>query len=141
MGEATLKTLQAGSCLICLVIASKLQLDLEATEFSGGWVTGPLLQLNFAGSILFVLAFVLTFLRQRIAAVAALVASILCLPLYLYRVAPGLFPGLRSVSPELIFTWDGWAASGILIILAMLYFAKAWIVGPKRAGDGKQNSS
>jgi len=59
------------------------------TEFAAGEVTGPLLVVHFMGSVLFVFALVLAFIRPRMAALGALAASLLCLPIYLYFVNPG----------------------------------------------------
>jgi hypothetical protein len=113
------------------MIALRLIEAFEGTEFSGGRLTGPLLRLLYVGGFLFLSALVLAFLRPRIAAAAGLVASLFCLPLYLYRLAPGLFPGDYSVAPSRVFAWDGWAASGIMIGLAILYFAKAGMAHAK----------
>src|SRR6266704_4778095 len=82
---------QAISCLLCIAVAWVRLDDLGAPEFSGGWLTGPLFTMADDGSVLFILAIVLTFFYRRIAAVIALMASLLFLPLYLYFVAPGPF--------------------------------------------------
>ena len=85
------KLLQTASCLVCVVVAQRNSFGFGGTEFSGGRLTGPILNALDIGSLLFVLALVLTFVRPRIAAVLAIVASLLCLPLYLYFTAPGPF--------------------------------------------------
>ncbi len=114
----------AVACLLGAAVAWKHQLDLDGSEFSGGRVTGPLLHLNFAGSILLILALPVVFLRSRAAVVIALVASLFCLPLYLYSTFPSLFrrllPGEYSV-PLQAFPWDGWSIAGILSILILVY--------------------
>ena len=109
--------LQAGSCLIGLVVAWKYSLALEGTEFSGGRITGPLLTVHFIGSALFILALVLTFIRLRIAAAGAFVASLLCLPVYLPLTSN--------------FKWEGWATAGILVVLLMSYLLKTGMTGTK----------
>ena len=86
------KITQSAVCLLCAVIVWKYGSDLEGTEFSGGWLTGPLLDMEETGSLLFVLALLLTFFYRRIAAATTLIACLLCLPLYLYFTAPGPYP-------------------------------------------------
>ena len=65
------------------------------------------------------LALVLTFLRPRIGAALAIVASFLCLPLYLYFIAPGpfrrVFGGEYSVPLQADFVWDRSAIAGLLV--------------------------
>jgi len=134
-GERRQRMLQAGSCLIGLVVAWKYSLALEGTEFSGGRITGPLLTVHFIGSALFILALVLTFIRLRIAAAGVFVASLRCLPVYLYFVAPGffrwVFPGEYSVPLTSNFKWEGWATAGILVVLLMSYLLKTGMTGTK----------
>ena len=55
------KLTQAAACLLCAVVVRRYGSDLEGTEFSGGWLTGPLLHMKDVGSLLFVLALLLTF--------------------------------------------------------------------------------
>jgi hypothetical protein len=112
---------QAGSCLLCIGV-SWLQLgDLGASEFSGGRVTGPLLTTADIGSALIIPAIVLTFFYRRIAAAVALMAALLCLPLYLYFTAPGpfrsIFKGEYSVPPQANFVWNNWAIAGIASLI------------------------
>ncbi len=64
---------------------------LSGSEFSGGSLTGPLLNLNFAGFFLLAGAVVLAFVFPRISAIAAILACLLCLPLRLYFVIPRAF--------------------------------------------------
>ena len=112
------KLLQAASCLVCLVVAQRNSFGLGGTEFSGGYLTGPILDSLEIGGLLFVLALVLTFVRPRIAAALAIVASLLCLPLYLYFSAPGpsrrVFGGEYSVPLQANFVWDRSAIVGVL---------------------------
>src|SRR2546422_3391021 len=103
--------------------AWRYSLVLDGTEFSGGAVTGPLLSFEQAASYLFVLALVLTFLYRRIAAVATIVACVLCLPFYMYFIAPGPFrrvvrnvgfKGEWLVFGRADFVWNGWAIAGMI---------------------------
>ena len=120
------KLWQAASCLLCVVVAQRNSLGLEGTEFSGGHVTGPLLDLLDIGSLLFVLALFLTFVYPRVAAAIAAVATLLCLPLYLYFTAPGpfrwVFKGEYSVPlQQANFVWDKWAILGMLTLAVATY--------------------
>jgi hypothetical protein len=87
-------------------------------------VPGPILDSLDRGSLLLVLALVLTFVRPRIAAALSIVASLLCLPLYLYFTAPGpfrrVFGGEYSVPLEANFVWDRSAIFGVLAVAAAL---------------------
>ena len=132
-GEKAKQMFQAGTCLTGLVIAWKYFLALDSTEFGGGQLTGPLLAVHFVGSVLFVLALMLTFIRPRTAAASALIASLLCLPIYLYFVTPGLFramfPGDYSVPFTSNFVWESWAITGVLTVPVMSYLLKALMTG------------
>jgi hypothetical protein len=101
---------QIGICLLSATITFRYPEGLEATEFSGGWLTGRLLHASEAGTLLFVVAFVLTFPFRRVAAGIALAAALVCLPLYLYIVAPGplrrIAGGEYSVPLQASFVWD-----------------------------------
>ena len=85
------KSLQAAGSLLCAAIAWRFVLDLEGTEFSGGRITGPVLQLQTVGTLLFLVAATLKFPFRRTASVIALLACLLCLPLYLLLTAAGPF--------------------------------------------------
>jgi len=78
-------------CVLCAVLTWKYPTGLEGTEFSGGQITGPMLNMFDIGTLLFVLALATTFLFPRIASIVALLASLLCFPLYFYFTAPGPF--------------------------------------------------
>jgi hypothetical protein len=81
----------AVSCLVSVVVALQNTGALAGTEFSGGWLTGPLLSTAEMGAILFLLAFGVAFAHSRVAAGIGLAASLLCLPLYLYLIDPSSF--------------------------------------------------
>ncbi len=60
---------QAGSCLLCVLLDLRITSGLGESEFSGGWLTGPLLSMDNIGNALFILSIVLTFVVTRVAAV------------------------------------------------------------------------
>ncbi len=80
---------QASSCLLCVLLDLRITTGLGESEFSGGWLTGPLLSMDDIGSALFILAIVLTFVVPRVAAVTGLASTLLCLPLYLFFYCTG----------------------------------------------------
>jgi hypothetical protein len=73
------------------------------------------------GSLIFVVALLLTFFLRRTASTIALAAVLLCFPFYLYILMPGLyrrtFKGEYSVPLYRPFHWDVWAAVGVLSLL------------------------
>lgn len=95
--------------------------DFGNSEFIGGWLTGKIFSLADFGGILFLFALLLTVFLPRVASAVALLASLLCLPLYLYVVAPGpfrrIFKGAYSVSLQHPFVWDWSAMSGIATLV------------------------
>lgn len=113
---------QAISCLLCVLFALKITVRLEGTELSGGWLTGPLLSMADIGTLLFVLALIVTFVYPRIAAVVGLASSLLCLPLYLFLVAPVPFNQVFGFGPEFElrpspgFHWKKWTVTGLLTL-------------------------
>lgn len=123
--NGTQKLLQIASFLLCVILAWKSQIAVEGTEFSGGWLTGSILSLSGLGSLLCLAAILLTFRTPRTGAVTGLIASILCLPLHLYFVAPGpyrwIFRGEYSVPLQANFAYDQWAILGILSILVAVF--------------------
>ena len=92
---------QAISCLLCVLFALKMTDGLAGTEFSGGRLTGPLLSMADIGSFFFVLALVVTFVYPRVAAVVGLASSLLCLPLFLFFIAPVPFNQIFGFGHEL----------------------------------------
>jgi hypothetical protein len=110
-------------CLLCVAVSWIVTDPVAATEFSGGTVTGPILRGNYLGSVLFLIAAGLTFVRRRrLAAVAGLLAVLLSLPLYAFFIAPGvfytLFRGEWSVPLQTFFVWDPWALAGVVVLMA-----------------------
>ena len=115
------KMWQAIACLTCTVVLW-FHLDaFGASEFSGGRVTGPVFKMADLGGLLFLLAMLLAFLLRRTAATIALVAALLCLPIYLYILMPGpyrwIFKGEYSVPLQRPFHWDNWAIVGVVSLL------------------------
>ena len=112
------ESLVAACCLVCAAVCWKSFLAFEGTEFGSGSLAGN----QIFASLLFVAALVLTFKYPRSAAVSALVACVLSLPLYLYLVFPRPFrrvwPGQWKVRelPSQAFVWDGWWTAGILSV-------------------------
>jgi hypothetical protein len=114
------RTWLAAGCLMCFLLALRNTKGLEGTEFSGGWLTGPLLSMTDVGTILFAIAFIAAFFFPRIAAGVALVSSALCLPLYLYFLAPvhssQIFGPEHEFKVPPGFHVDLWALAGLLMV-------------------------
>ncbi len=98
---------------------------LDGSEFVGGRITGPVLDLADAGLLLFGLSLLLLFWFPRVSAAIAIVASVLVSPLFLYFVAPGpfhrMFKGEWSVPLSSNFVWNTWAVLGIFAVVAALF--------------------
>jgi hypothetical protein len=94
------------------------------------------------GSLLFVLALLLTFFYRRIAAATTLVACLLCLPLYLYFTAPGpfrwVFRGEYSVPLQVSFVSNKWAITGIVALAIAAYVGVRSLLF---AGDSQSRNS
>jgi len=118
--------LQAVICLLCAAVAWVSPVaDLEGTEFGGGRVTGPMLHMHDVGSVLFLLALLLTLVYPRVAAAIAIAASVLSLPLYLYFAAPGPFRwvvrGNWKTPLRANFEWHNWTIAGIVTLALATY--------------------
>jgi len=98
---------------------------LGGTEFGGGRVTGPMLDMHDIGTLLFPVALLLTFVYPRVAAAMAIAASVLSLPLYLYFAAPGPFRwvvrGNWKVPLQANLYWDSWTIAGIVTLVLAAY--------------------
>jgi hypothetical protein len=123
-------TQQLSLALVCLVdvfVALRNSNGLDGTEFSGGWLTGPLLSMSDVGIVLFLPALIVTFVSPRVAAAIGLASSLLCLPLYLYFIAPVPFNQIFGfghefkVQPSGGLHWDRWAIVGVLTLAATVY--------------------
>lgn len=99
---------QAGSCLLCVLLDLRITSGLGESEFSGGWLTGPLLSMDDIGIDLFICAIVLTFVVPRVAAATGLVSTLLCLPIYLFFIAPVPFAQIFAPGHE----FKGYVAPG-----------------------------
>ena len=112
---------RATICILCAILQWRYAAPFEETEFRGGTVTGPVLQMSDVGTILFVVAVPLAFLsRNRIWGANALLASLLCLPLYLYSTLPGpfrcVFRGEYKVALKASVVWDAWSVIGVVAV-------------------------
>lgn len=140
-----LQVCQAGSLLLCASLAWQVSSGYEGTEFSGGWLTGLLLLMEDIGTLLFIVAIILTFVFPRVAAAIALAASVLCLPLYFFFIAPVPFAKVFArghefkVQPTPGFHWETWPvialfASTIAMYVCIRRFsAKGGVRTPQRA--------
>jgi hypothetical protein len=114
-------------CLVSVFVALRNSNGLDGTEFSGGWLTGPLLSMSDVGIVLFLPALIVTFVSPRVAAAIGLASSLLCLPLYLYFIAPVPFNQIFGfghefkVQPSGGLHWDRWAIVGVLTLAATVY--------------------
>jgi len=125
----TMKVHKAGMtliCTLCAIAAWNSSADLIGTEFSGGAITGPVLSANLIGGLLLIVAAIVSPFRARIAASGALLACILCSPLYLYWTFPHLFVqftgGEWAHPPQESFAWHGWPIAGLVGSLIIMYF-------------------
>jgi len=85
------KLWMAVSFLISPIVLVYIIEPLYGGEFGGGRLGGPLVKMAYKGSELFLVALVATFFFPRVAAIIALLSSILCVPLYLYFLFPAQF--------------------------------------------------
>lgn len=116
------KTIQsaflATAYVLCALAAWNSSEDLIGTEFSGGRVTGPMLDGSLIAALAFVLAVITTFISRRIASMLALLAIAISLPLYLFRVFPRIFVqvvgGEWANPPTEVFVWHPWPVTGLL---------------------------
>jgi hypothetical protein len=119
---------QVGSFLLCVFLALQIESGAEGGEFSGGCLTGPLLSMEDTGITLFIVAVVLAFVFPRVAAAIGFASSLLCLPLYLFFIAPVPFAQVFAcglgfkVQPPSGFHWHMWPVTGLLANAATLYF-------------------
>src|SRR5258708_25787795 len=76
------------SCVVSIILALCNTKGLEGTEFSGGWLTGPLLSMIALGTVLFALAFIVAFVFPRISAAIDMLLSLFCLSPYRFCITP-----------------------------------------------------
>lgn len=120
--------------LLCMTLVWRYGSALEGTEFSGGRLTGPLLDMKDIGTLLLILAVILTFFYRRIGAAIALLGSLLCLPLYLYFLAPypfrWVFRGDYSVAAPSNFVWSNWGIAGVFALALTAGFSVRSLARP-----------
>jgi hypothetical protein len=130
---------QAIACLACTAVLWIHLQDYGASEFGGGWLTGPLVKMADFGSLFFLLAFVPAFFFRRTAATIALAATLLCFPFYLYILMPGpyrwIFKGEYSAPLSRPFYWNGWAVVGVcsllfVTIISVRSYSKVQLASP-----------
>ncbi len=124
----SIKVQQAGTCLLSIAVDWRYGFSLDGSEFSGGRLTSRLLDMNDAGLLLFTLALLLIYFHRQTAAALTLVACVLCVPLYVYFMAPGLFRQAFgkfewSVPLKANFMWDNRAMIGIAVLLVAAFVA------------------
>jgi hypothetical protein len=116
----------AAMCLLCTILVWTYGSDLEGTDFSGGRITGSVLEMKDVGEFIFIPALLLTFVYRRIAAAIVIAASLLCLPLYLYFIAPGpfrwVFRGEYSIPLHATFVWNSQAVVAIVALVMAVFF-------------------
>lgn len=116
------QAVQAGSFVACAILTLQLTDGLEGTEFSGGWLTGPLLSLADIGTALFILALILSFLFPRVAAGIGLASCLSCLPLYCFFIAPVPFAHVFArghefkVQPLPGLHWHIWPVTALIAV-------------------------
>jgi hypothetical protein len=124
---------QVASIVLCAAVTFGRFLGLDGTEFSGGWLSGPILQVHFGGTLLLTFALVVAFVYPRAAAVMTLAAVACCLPLYLFFLVPGMFPGVRSIPVLPYFEFnvvDFWS----IVALAAAALVAVWTLRTANRG-------
>jgi hypothetical protein len=118
-------TLQAAGCLLCAVAAWSSLEDFIGTEIGGGRITGPMLDAGIVGGFCFVIALITAFLSGRVALASASLGFALCLPLHVYRLAPGLFrvvfPGEYKMRLQAPLIWHTWSALGVFTSVCVIF--------------------
>lgn len=79
------------SCLVAALLQIWFSSPLDGSEFSGGRLTGPILNSSDYGTYLFLLTAILALFLFRVSSRLAIAAGLLCLPLCFYTIAPGVF--------------------------------------------------
>jgi hypothetical protein len=109
------------TCILCAALAWKFGAARDGTEFSSGRLTGSLLHLEEIGTLFFTIAIPMIFIYRRVANIVTMTACLLCLPVYLYALMPGLvrrvFHGEYSVPLHGSVYWDTWAVIGTISLL------------------------
>jgi hypothetical protein len=119
--DGVLQMFQAIACVFCGVLLWRYTRPLRGAEFSGGRITGILLNVGDLAMMLFFIASAASVFKRRLSGVIDLVASVLALPLYFYFVAPApsrrRFSGEYSVPASANFAWDASSIVGITAVV------------------------
>ena len=125
--------LKASSLLVCLGLILPRADALLHTEFGGGVLTGPLVELSLLGCSCFVAALALAFILPRLGAIVAGLGVALCLPLSAYEIMPSSLTWLTSappsVRPDHLIT-VGVAPALSLVVLALVVSFHALLPRP-----------
>ena len=111
-------------------------MSLLDTEAGGGRLTGPLIRLCLAGSVVLVLCAMLAFTRRRIVSLIAMAAAVMCLPLLVYRIAPGssawMTDAPSSIGSAQATSADPLAIGGLIAVAVVLaVFGRTRLGRPK----------
>jgi hypothetical protein len=119
--------LLGASCLLAAVLQVWFSLPLDGSEFSGGRLTGPILNSSDYGGYLFLATAVLALFLLRASSTMAIASGFLCLPLYLYAIAPEIFrrafPGDYKDPLVSTFMWSPLAVAGICSVALAIFIA------------------
>ena len=100
---------------------------VDGTEFSGGRVTGRLLDLCDMGMLALIPALIAVYWFPKVSASIALLAGLSCLPLLLYFMLQDRFrmvlKGEWSVPLQSNFVWARWTVLPVMTITATMIFA------------------
>ena len=121
------KLWQAAICVVCLVLVFR-ECDIAGpTEFSGGYITGPLFRLADWGWMLFLIGLPVAIKFQRIASVVFLAASLLSFPMVSFIVLPGyfgkMFQAQSSIPLESNVNWDTLSVVTMLSLVISFYLS------------------
>jgi hypothetical protein len=128
MVKGAMKAAIASLCLvICGAIALINYLDLSDTEMGGGSLTGPLLNIELCGALLFFVCGLTALKFMTVARYLSMLATFLCLPLYIFLIAPysilWISSGASSVAyPLFIFNTEAIAGLAMIILACVLQF-------------------
>jgi hypothetical protein len=96
------KLFSAIAVLVCILALLQYGTRLENSEFSGGRITGVLLNLYDAGLYFFMATLVVISIWPRVAALAGLAATLLCLPVFCTTLFRGCFDEYFPVSIQFL---------------------------------------
>ena len=139
----------AASCELSSLCNSDVDLRraVRRDRVRGGSATGPIFELFTGGILLFVLSLPIVFASRQICGAVTVLASMFCLPLYLYVLAPGpfrwIFRGEYKTLLQTNFVWERWSTIGILALAAAAALAfwdltKTAILTPPQVDAGSE---